>query len=246
MTRQTSPLSPLSLVVAIVNRGMGGKATALFAKQGIVFSLSAHGRGTANSRLLDVLGLGESAKEVLFCTVPSNRAAGMLALLERDLQLKEIGKGIAFSVPLGSVIGTKTAAVLAGIPQETGTSNEWTDEGGMAVEQPARFDLIITVANRGYADEVMEAAKSVRPIGGTILGARGTGMKEAEKFFGLTIQPEKEMVLIVTPAEDRQAIMEAIVTKAGPRTEAGAIAFSLPVSGVAGLRPYKAPHETDR
>ena len=56
-----------------------------------------------------------------------------------------------------------------------------------------KFDLIITVVNRGFTDDVMHAAKSAGATGGTIMHARGTGIHEAERFFGVSIQPEKEL-----------------------------------------------------
>ena len=56
-------------------------------------------------------------------------------------------------------------------------------------------DLILTIVERGYADDVMDAAKAAGARGGTILHARGTGSKEAEKFFGIIVQPEKELIL---------------------------------------------------
>ena len=57
------------------------------------------------------------------------------------------------------------------------------------------YDLIITVVNRGYADVVVEAAKKAGAQGGTIFYARGTGIHEVEKIFGITIQPQKDVVL---------------------------------------------------
>ena len=60
-----------------------------------------------------------------------------------------------------------------------------------------KFDLIVTIVNRGFADEVMNAARAAGAHGGTILWARGSGVHETEKFFGISIQPEKELVLIL-------------------------------------------------
>ena len=62
------------------------------------------------------------------------------------------------------------------------------------------FELIITIINRGFSEDVVDAAKSAGAQGGTVLHARGTGVHEAEKFFGISIQPEKEMVLTLVPS----------------------------------------------
>ena len=76
-----------------------------------------------------------------------------------------------------------------------------------------KFDLIITVVNRGFTDDVMHAAKSAGATGGTIMHARGTGIHEAERFFGVSIQPEKELVLILIEREKKQDVMRRSVDK---------------------------------
>ena len=81
---------------------------------------------------------------------------------------------------------------------------------------------------------VMDAARSAGAAGGTVLHARGTGMKRAEKFFGVSLVSEKELVLIVTKTENKNAIMQAVMQKAGMDTKAKAIVFSLPVTDTAG------------
>ena len=97
------------------------------------------------------------------------------------------------------------------------------------------FSLIITIVNRGFSDLVMDAARRVCASGGTILHGRGTGIHEAEQFFGISIQPEKELVLILVNHEERQAVMQAICEKAGLNTEGKGMTFSLPVDEVAGI-----------
>ena len=97
------------------------------------------------------------------------------------------------------------------------------------------YELILAIANEGHTDDVMDAARSAGAAGGTILHGKGTGSAAAEKFFGLTIAAEKELILIVSRAEEKAAIMKAILERTGPGTEAGAIVFSLPVTRTAGF-----------
>ena len=78
-----------------------------------------------------------------------------------------------------------------------------------------KHDLILTIVNRGFADEVMSAAKAAGAFGGTVVNARGTGTHELQHFFGAIIQPEKELVMILTEREKRNSIMEAICRDAG-------------------------------
>lgn len=102
-----------------------------------------------------------------------------------------------------------------------------------------KYDLIVTIVNRGFADEVMRAANKAGAFGGTIINARGTGAHEQKKFFGTVIEPEKEMVLILTERGNRNPIMESIGTEAGLSKEGMGICFSLPVDSVAGIRRFE-------
>ncbi|HWQ79168.1 MAG TPA: P-II family nitrogen regulator [Anaerovoracaceae bacterium] len=98
-----------------------------------------------------------------------------------------------------------------------------------------KFDLIMTIVNRGFADQVVDAARSAGAHGGTVFYARGTGVHEVEKFFAISIQPEKEVVMNLVRHDQTQAIMHAIVAAAGLKTEGRGLAFTLPVTNVAGI-----------
>ena len=94
--------------------------------------------------------------------------------------------------------------------------------------------LILAICNNGYADEVMEVAKKAGAKGGTILHGRGSVQKNALQFLSITIEPEKEVVMIIV-SEEKNVIMEAIATSLGVGTKAHTVCISLPVDGVAGL-----------
>ena len=96
-------------------------------------------------------------------------------------------------------------------------------------------ECIVCIVNAGFSDTVMDAAKELGARGGTVVHARGTANLEAEKFFGITVQPEKEMVLILVPGEIKEDILHALYRTVGLQTPGQGIAFSLPVDGVVGL-----------
>ena len=106
-------------------------------------------------------------------------------------------------------------------------------------------ELIICIVNNGFSDTVMEAAKDAGARGGTVLNARGTANKEAESFFHIAIQPEKEIVLILVPLNVKDAVLHSLYEKAGLDTMGQGIAFSLPVDNVVGLTPWKAAEHKD-
>ena len=104
----------------------------------------------------------------------------------------------------------------------------------------SKHEMIMCIVNAGFSETVMEAAKSAGARGGTILNGRGTANKEAESFFHIAIQPEKEVVMILVSAEIKDAVLHALYQKAGLDTMGQGIAFSLPVDDVVGLTPWKA------
>lgn len=96
-------------------------------------------------------------------------------------------------------------------------------------------EAIFCIVNSGYSEAVMDAAKKLGARGGTIMNARGTANKEAEKFFNITIQPEKEIVMILVPSALKGDILHALYKQVGLDTPGQGIAFALPVDDVVGL-----------
>ena len=96
-------------------------------------------------------------------------------------------------------------------------------------------EAIFCIVNAGFSDAVMEAAKQFGARGGTVIHARGTANREAEKFFGITVQPEKEIVMILVNTKIRDDILHALYNAVGLDTPGQGIAFSLPVDQAVGL-----------
>ena len=78
------------------------------------------------------------------------------------------------------------------------------------MENKTEYELITIILNRGYADDAMAAARKAGATGGTVINARGTAKEDDEKFFGMHIVPEKEMLQIVCDSKTKDAVMEAI------------------------------------
>ncbi|MDE7400463.1 MAG: P-II family nitrogen regulator [Clostridia bacterium] len=97
------------------------------------------------------------------------------------------------------------------------------------------YEVVMCIVNAGYSDVVMDAAREVGARGGTVIHARGTANKEAEEFFHITIQPDKDIVMILVPAEIKDAVLHALYQNAGLKTEGQGIAFSMPVDHVVGI-----------
>ena len=98
-----------------------------------------------------------------------------------------------------------------------------------------KYECVLCIVNEGFSDTVMDAAKTAGARGGTVLHARGTSAREAETFFGITVQEEKEIVMILIPAELKAEVLHALYHAVGLHTPGQGIAFALPVDDVVGI-----------
>lgn len=96
-------------------------------------------------------------------------------------------------------------------------------------------EVIFAIVNAGYAEEAMDIARRCGARGGTILSARGVAREKEAAFFGISIHPEKEVLMLVVEKAIRDSILNALYLEMGMDKKAQGIAFSLPVSDVAGL-----------
>ena len=183
-----------------------------------------HGHGAADSEMLDYLGLGDNKKITAVSFISDNRVMELYDIFNKKLSLSNAGKGIAFTIPLTGASGT--AFALNGTKPEKEENTEMTEP---------KYELILTIVNRGGFEAVKKAAKAAGARGGTLLHGLGLGGEEAAKFLGISIQPEKDVVLIVVSREDRERVMQNILEAAGIRTENRGICFSIPVDSALGL-----------
>lgn len=98
-----------------------------------------------------------------------------------------------------------------------------------------KYEMILCIINAGFSESVMDAARAAGARGGTLLRGRGTANREAEEFFHIAVQPDKEIVMILVPQEIKDAVLKNIYTAAGLNTAGQGIAFSLAVDRTVGL-----------
>ena len=104
-------------------------------------------------------------------------------------------------------------------------------------------EVIFAIVNSGFAEVAMEVARDNGARGGTILNARGVAREKEAAFFGITIQPEKEILMMVVEKDIKDDVLNALYQEMGMAKKAQGIAFSLPVSDVAGLVQQITPEE---
>ena len=101
----------------------------------------------------------------------------------------------------------------------------------------AKHEVVICIVNSGYSEAVMDSARQAGATGGTVLHASGTANPQAERFFGLTIEPSKDMVMILVDSKIKENVLHNLYHDVGLKTACQGIAFTLPVNDVVGLTP---------
>ena len=218
----------LYLMTTIVDRKAVNKYLDLYHENDLHVMYLTLGYGTVSSEILDYFGLDSREKAVAFSVLQDSSWETIKTQLQKKLKIDAPGEGIAFTIPLSSIGGKKTLQFLL-------ESEDYKKEEESTLKNTVH-DLIIVIAEQGYTNMIMDAARSAGAYGGTVVHAKGTGMEAAEKFMGVSLAAEKEMVFIVTKTEQKNAIMQAIMKDAGLDSKAKSIVFSLPVTDTAGLR----------
>lgn len=193
-------------------------------------SISTHGQGCADSSVFEYLGFGENKKSIIISLMSVERANYLFELAEEKMSISKPGKGIMFTIPL-----TSATAVLSGILKKDDENQPKITKENECMSCEHEYELIITIITRGYFQDVKTAALAAGARGGTLIHALGMGAEEAQKFLGIAIQPEKEIILNVVKREDKNKVMSAIAESAGINTQGRGIIFSLPVDCVMGL-----------
>lgn len=221
-------MSQLYLMISILERSLTKRFENFYSQQGLNISVTTLGSGTAASEILDYFGLDGAEKSVIFHVVTGEKWKSVKRGLRIKMSIDAPGIGIVFTVPLSSVGGIKTLNYL--------TNGQDYQKGEESTLKETKYELLVVIANQGHTELIMDAAREVHATGGTVIHAKGTGIQQAEKFMGVTLVPEKEMLFIVAKKDQKNDIMTAIMKKAGTGTKAGAIVFSLPVTDTAGMR----------
>lgn len=216
--------------ITIIKRSDTEEYETFYREHGVSVIYTVPCNGTVHKKHLDLFGIERSEKAMLFSTVTEHTQRVLIESLTRDMKIDLPDRGVAMGIPLSGVGGMRTLEYFTAGQQLA----PQMEEEAMTTNESAH-ELIVAIYEKGYTELVMDAAREVGAGGGTVIHAKGTGMG-AEKFFGMTIAEEKEIVFIVCRNFRKKDIMKAIMQKAGVESKAHALVFSLPVSETAGFR----------
>ena len=219
----------LRFLFLITSQKMTDKVGDLFAKNGVPIHYRVFAMGTATSEVLDILGLGTQEKRLFLSVLPKETADAMLLKIHKALKIGAINTGIAYTIPISGA-----SKVAYRMLDAQGTDNQSSKKETPSMNEKSNA-MIVAVVNRGYSEEVMDAARKAGAGGGTVLNSRSVIDDSALTHLGTNFSEEKELVLIVANAKTKLAIMQAISENCGILTEAKGIVYSMPIDSVIGL-----------
>lgn len=222
------------ILVLITTDKSAVKARDVFKKAGFPIQYGFLAEGTASSEILDMLGLGSTEKRVLISMLKKEYAGIMLEKLHRELEMHKLDSGIAFTV---SLTGANNL-FLRMVTNDDEISEEikkLTQKGDVVMNNGREYSLIAAVVDRGFANDVMISAREAGAGGGTVVHSRQLINEQTAGFWGISMQEEKDILLIISKHEDKVNIMKAISEKYGMQSEAKGVVLSLPIDSVMGL-----------
>ncbi|MDR3167217.1 MAG: hypothetical protein LBT93_04680 [Treponema sp.] len=230
-TKSQPDLPVIKLLIFIVDWNKTKVVSSVFEQEHVRFHFISKARGTASSEILDVLGIGSSEKAVVFCLEQDVMVPVLLKEVRKKLGFHSAGGGIAFTVSLSGI----NNPILQVFKESIHKNEKIRLEKEIDTMGEIKHDLIVSIINQGYSDEFMTVAREAGASGGTVINARGLAHQGPVKFFGVSVQDEREIVIMVTNRDKKAPIMQAVSQVYGITSKAGGIIFSLPVDKIMGL-----------
>jgi hypothetical protein len=230
----TQDVPVLKLAVFVVDWSKIKTISTIFSQSNLRYHFVCKGRGTASSDILDILGLGAADKAVIMSLEQEAMVPSLMREAGQKLGLDHPGAGIGFSIPLSAINNPVLSSFRKDAAEvEAPAQSGYNGEERRKMER--RYDLIITILNQGYSDEFMTVAREAGAGGGTVINARGLIKTGPAKIFGISVQNEKEIILILTTREKKGPIMEAVGKSHGLSSKAEGIIFSVPAGNITGI-----------
>ncbi len=195
------------LITCIVPHNSGELITNAAKQAGAGGGTIIMGRGTASNSVLQLLGLGDTSKDITMNIVEDALASQVCKNIEKTCADKKSHFGVLFTINVSDFAkagSVEKSRVMASTDQ-TNAAEEKSGDKNME-----KYEAINIIVNKGYAEDAMAAARKAGAGGGTIIGARGTAKEGDSTFFGVEIVPEKEMLMILVPQDKKEAVVNAV------------------------------------
>lgn len=217
--------SRIVMLLAIIRRGKGGIYLKAIQEDDVVMHFQCVGKGTAPSDMMEILGLGNSEKDIIISFATKTTADRIAADLSKNVGKTYGYQGIFLVIPTSAF-----SRISAEIIKKN--SNDFVKGGADNMQSEFKYSLVLIAVNRGFTDSVMQTAKKAGATGGTVIKARHAEADIVEAFANVKLEDEKEIVAILAPEGTRNQILEDVNNEFGLKSEAQGVVLSIPVEKV--------------
>jgi nitrogen regulatory protein PII len=184
-----------NLLYVIVNKGLASRILHFSRENGVSGGTILKGRGTVNDKLLKTLSLDDIKKEIIIMVMTQSLAITIMQLMTKKFKFDKPNKGIVYSIDVQGICGSRSC-------QLDNAEHEGSKVG--------MYQSIMIIVDKGKAEDVVEIAAKAGSKGATIINGRGSGIHETSRVFAMDIEPEKEIVLIISKSSDTKDIVQCI------------------------------------
>ena len=204
----------------IVNFNDGSRVMRLTKKSATCRGVAFLGHGTVASSLLDFLGINEIRKEIVMFVAEKKIGDAAIEEVTKDLRLDKPNHGIAFSLPVTRLVSPRI---------------EHSNANMRIRGENIMYEAIFVIADHGKGALIVDSAKRAGSSGATLINARGSGILESNMPFAMEIEPEQEIVLILSDSSVSEQIIEAVTRENDLLTPGNGILFTCDVTKSIGL-----------
>ena len=211
----------LILFCSILDFGKGSKALKLSRELGGLGATIFLGRGTIRNELLKMLGALDVRREIFITLIDDSKEDEFYDNMLKKFHLDKAHHGIAFSIPIKYFEKIKGDKYISD-PKKEGVNK-------------VDYEAIFVIVDKGSLDDVLDAAEAAGSTGGTVIHGRGSSSHEKARLFNIEIEPEKDIVLILSKKEKTEAIVNSIRDRLNIEDKGAGVIFVLDVTRTMGL-----------
>lgn len=208
-----------SVIVTIIKRGKASKILSKLKAVDVKGGTIVYGEGTASSEILKFFEYTSIEKEIMFNVIKKERETEILEYMSKCFNFDKPNTGIAFSMPLIEVV-----------------TNKEDIKQGKKEKSNMKYEVVFVVVDNHRGDEVVSIANRYGASGATIIHGRGSGVHEKGSIFNITIEPEKEIVMMLIKADKHQEVVDGLSKELEISDPGNGIIFSASVNQALGLR----------
>lgn len=210
---------PGKLLMTIVGRHQGDLVVHAGKEAGARGGTILMGRSITENKIMQLLAMADVTNDVVLTLVAEEADAVMQAISTAAQENPKHFKGMMLLIDVSGILRRVSETEC----------NEEPVANRRDKNMNAKWELITVIVNNGYADDVMASARKAGATGGTIISGRGTGTEQDVAFFGISLVPEKEVLMILADKEKTGDILNAVKNLPNLTQQGGGIVFSIDV-----------------